>query len=655
MVAAPVHLSRRFGRRFLSLAAALLLAAGLAASALVSPALARPEERVIEPPILRTDVDIDQLPAMAQRLPEDPRVIDVAGSGREPGRYGGTIRMLMGDARDTRAISIYGYTRLVVFDLKGEIVPDILASVDVEEGRIFTLHLRKGHKWSDGWPFTSEDFRYWWQDVANEERLSPGGPPVQMAVNGEMPKFEVLDETTVRYTWSSPNPGFLPALAGAQPLEIFMPAHYLKQFNQRYADPIKLGALIRSARVKDWGALHDRMARSYRPENPELPMLGPWIPKTRPPAEFFVFDRNPYYHRVDERGWQLPYVDRITISIGTSSLIPAKVGAGGSDLQARYLRFDNYTFLKEGEKRGGYTVRLWERGEGSYVALFPNLNVADPGWRAVFRNADVRRALSLAINRHDINQVIFFGLAHEGANTVIPGSTLYDSKYDSAWMQYDPARANQLLDAAGLTKRDDDGIRLLPDGRRAEITVATAGNSTEETDILELVAYDWEKVGIKLFIKAMQTDLLRKSVVSGGAMMSAWPGMDNAVPGPDMSPEMLAPSNMMQFQWPLWGQYVDTGGNEGDKPDMPVVQELIDLRRQWRHSVTTEERAAIWKRMLQINADEVFTIGIVNRASQPVVVADTLKNVPKTGIFSFEPGAYFGIYQPDTFWFDEKK
>ncbi|MBS7542608.1 ABC transporter substrate-binding protein [Ancylobacter oerskovii] len=636
-------------RRITLLALTLLLAAG--------PALAAPGGRYPpEPPLLRTEVDINQIPAMADRLPDSPRVIDVAGMGREPGRYGGTMRMLMGDQRDIRAISIYGYTRLVVFDTAGRIVPDLLEKVDVEEGRIFTLHLRKGHKWSDGWPFTSEDFRYWWEDMANNDRLSPGGPPnVQLYVDGEIARFEVVDETTVRFTWSKPNPSFLPALAGAQPLEIYAPAHYLRMFHQRYADPIRLGALIRQERVKDWGALHDRMARSYRPENPELPMLGPWIPRTKPPAEFFVFDRNPYFHRIDERGWQLPYIDRVTIAIGTSSLIPAKVGAGGSDLQARYLRFDNYTFLKEGEQRGNYTVRLWERGEGAYVAVFPNLNVQDPGWRAVLRDVNVRRALSVAINRRDINQVIFFGLAHEGANTIIPGSSLYDSKYDTAWAQYDPALANKLLDAAGLSKRDDDGIRLLPDGRRAEITIQTAGNSTEETDILELVAYDWEKVGIKLFVRATQTDLLRRSVSSGNAMMSVWPGIDNAIPGPDMAPDGLAPSNSMQFQWPQWGQHVETSGQMGEKPDLPAAQELIDLQKRWRQSVTTEERRAIWQRMLEINADEVFTIGIVNRASQPVVVSNRLKNVPEVGIYSFEPGAYFGVYLPDTFWFDDAK
>lgn len=637
------------------LARMLLFVLALLLGGVAGPSLARAEARdlSLEPPSFVRDILEGQLPPLAQRLPLQPRVIDLPAMGREPGRYGGTLRMLMGDQRDIRMISVYSYARLVVFNEKGEIVPDILDKVDVEEGRIFTLHLRKGHRWSDGHPFTSEDFRYWWDDFANNERLSPGGPPLQLLVEGEAPTFEVLDETTVRFSWSKPNPGFLPALAAAQPLVIALPAHYMKQFHQRYADPLKLSSLIKQVRVKDWSALHDRMARAYRPENPELPQLGPWIPRTSPPAELFVFRRNPFYHRVDELGRQLPYIDEVTISIGTSSLIPAKVAAGGADLQARYIAFSDYTFLKEGEARGNYQVRLWERGEGAYVTLVPNLNVKDPGWRALLRDANVRRALSVAINRRDINQVIFFGLGHEGADTVIPGSPLYDSKYDRAWAQYDPALANKLLDAAGLDKRDHDGFRLLPDGRRAEITVETAGMSTEETDILELIAHDWYKVGIRLFVHSAQTNLLRRSVIAGNVMMSMWPGLDNATSGPDMPPDALAPTNSMQLQWPLWGQYVDTGGREGEKPALPAAAELADLALKWRRSVDTAERRAIWKRMLEINAEEVFTIGILNRTKQPVVVSNKLRNVPKEGIYAFEPGAYFGIYLPDTFWFDD--
>ena len=409
--------------------------------------------------------------------------------------------------------------------------------------------------------------------------------------------------------------------------------------------------LVKQYKVKDWGALHERLSRQYRPENPELPTLEPWRNVTKPPAEVFVFERNPYYHRVDAAGRQLPYIDTVQMTLGTSSLIPAKVGGGESDLQARYVRFDNYTFLKAAADRNNYDVRLWDRGQGSYVALMPNQNVTDPVWRKIVRDVNFRRGVSLAINRQDINRVIFFGLARESSNTVVPQSPLYKPELAKAWSSFDPDQANQLLDKAGLDKRDDDGVRMLPDGRRAEIIVESGGDSTEETDVLELVTDDLLKVGIKIYSHASQLDVFRKRIRAGQTVMSIAPGLDNAAAGPDMEPSELAPSNESQFAWPLWGQYVESGGKDGSAIDLPEAQRLRELHRQWRSSTTTDQRRAIWTEMLAINADQQFTIGIVNNVLQPVIISRRLRNVPEKGLYSFEPGAFFGVYMPDTFWF----
>lgn len=607
----------------------------------------------LEAPMLAGKVREGALPPLKERLPENPRIVDLAAMGRENGRQGGTMRMLMGDQRDIRMMTIYGYTRMVVFDEKGDLKPDILESVDVKDGRSFTLHLRRGHKWSDGQPLTAEDFRYYWEDVANNARLSPSGPPMSFLVEGKPPKFEIIDPLTIRYTWEAPNPAFLPAMAGAQPLQVAMPAHYLKQFHERYADKKELAKAVKEARFKDWGSLHERKARHYRPENPDLPVLDPWRNTTSPPAELFVFERNPYFHRVDGEGRQLPYVDRVTLSTGTTSLVPAKAGAGETDLQARYLRFDNYTFLKHNAKQNNYSVKLWTRGEGSYVALMPNLNTSDQVWRDLLRDVRVRRALSVGINRRLINKAVFFGLARESANTVLPESPLYKPEYQQAWAQFDLVLANRLLDQAGLIKRDDDGVRFLPDGRRAELTVDAAGELTEEIDVLELIGYDWMKIGVKLLTRTAQRDVFRRRIMAGQTVMSVSQGMDNATPGADMEPNALAPSHYLQFQWPLWGKYVMTGGQEGEKPDLPAAVELVDLHQRWKMSVTHDERVEIWRRMLDIEADQVFTIGVVNGTSQPVVISNRLRNAPDKAIYSFEPGAFFGQSMPDTFWFTD--
>lgn len=605
-----------------------------------------------EVPSLQQAVSSGALPPMDQRLPDQPSTVTYTHADRVPGEYGGELRLLMGKAKDIRMMMVYGYARLVCFNENFELVPDILARVENDQNKAFTLHLRPGHKWSDGHPFTSEDFRYYWEDVAQHDELSIHGPPQEMLVDGEPPIFEVIDETTVRYRWSQPNPYFLPALAGARPLFIYRASHYLKQFHADYVDPQVLDPLVEEAGTRNWAGLHHRKDHQYKFDNPDLPNLQPWRNTTTPPSDHFIFERNPFYYRVDSAGKQLPYIDKVIVNISSSSLVPAKTGTGESDLQGRYLRLDNYTFLKAGEERNDYTVRLWRTVKGAQIALFPNLNANDPVWRELIRDVRFRRALSLATHRHEINQVIYFGLVNEGNNTVLPESTLYKKDYENAWAEFDLDHANQLLDEIGLTGRDERGIRLLPDGRPLEVIVHTAGESTEETDVLELIHDSWLRAGIKLYSKPSQREVFRNRVFAGDAEMSIWSGITNGVATADMSPWELAPTTQQQLQWPKWGQFYETGAQAGVEPDMPSVKELAELNQQWRQATTVDERTRIWEHMLKIHSDQVFTIGTVRGVSQPVVINNHLRNVPTEGIYNWDPGAYFGLYKPDTFWFD---
>ena len=605
-----------------------------------------------EAPELAAQVKAGILPPIDERLPETPFVDTMDRPWQSIGKYGGELRLLMAKYRDLRQMTVYGYSRLVGYNSDLELVPDILEKVDVEDNRIFTFHLRRGHKWSDGYPFTSEDFRYWWEDVANNKELSPAGIPAELLVDGERPRFEVLDETRVRYSWSKPNPTFLHVLAGASPLYLYSPSHYLRQFHIRYADPEKLAAMVADKGLRNWAALHNRMGNAYKNENPDLPTLEPWVNTTEPPSERFVFKRNPYFHRVDPDGRQLPYIDQVVLYIAGSTIIPAKTGAGASDLQARYIRFDNYTFLKATEEREHQKVRLWKTALGSRVALYPNLNVEDEAYRKLFRDVRFRRALSLAVNRHEINQVVFFGLGIEGNNTVLPESPLFRKEYETEWATYDPDQANRLLDEIGLTERDDRGIRLLPDGRPLGIIVETAGESTEETDVLQLIADTWADVGIKLYTKPSQREVFRNRIFAGEAHMSVWTGLENGLPNADMSPIELAPMKQDYLEWPKWGQYVETKGRSGEPVDMPKAEELSNLFHAWEQATSRAEREKIWHRMLQIHADQVFTIGTVAGVPQPVVINQSLRNLPEKGLYNWDPGAFFGIYHPDCFWFD---
>ena len=623
------------------LAAALQLV--LAALLSAMPDTARGTLR--ETPFFEQAVANGSLPKVDDRVPSEPSVVDGTGA---PGHQ---LRMLMSSPKDTRMMVVYGYARLVGYTPALDLAPDILKSIDVRDGRVFTLHLRKGMKWSDGQPFTAEDFRYWFEDVAENPKLAPSGLPVELLIDNQPPRFEVLDETTLRYSWVRPNPLFLPALAGPDPLFIYCPAHYLKQFNEKFADKTALDALVKKARVHSWAALHNKMNSMYRNDNPKLPSLDPWILKTKPPSDRFVFERNPYYYRVDTAGHQLPYIDRVILSLADSKIIPAKTAAGESDLQARYLNFNDYTFLRQSEGHNHFNVWLWRTGPGSQLTLYPNLNVDDPVWRELVRDIRFRRALSLAVNRHEINEVLYFGLAIEGQNTLLPKSPLYQPGLRSAWAQYDLGEANRLLDLIGLTKREGDGVRLLPDGRPMEIVVEDSGESTEQSDVLELIRDSWRHVGIRLFAKPLQLTLFRRRVFAGETLMSIDKGIENGLANASSSPWEFAPTSQQQLEWPKWGQYYETKGMAGEPPDLPSAVRLKELYQGWLGATSRQAQTQAWQEMLRIWADEVFSIGTVAGVLQPVVVSDNLRNVPEKGIYAWVPGAFFGIYRPDHFWF----
>jgi peptide/nickel transport system substrate-binding protein len=607
----------------------------------------------VEPPFFEKAVAAGKLPPVAERIPQEPEVVSYEGTDKEPGQYGGTLRMIGGSAKDTRLMVIYGYARLVEYTPEFEIVPDIAKAVDNEEDRAFTIHLRPGHKWSSGEPFNSEDFRFYWEDMANNAEVSRFGPPKELLVDGEKPKVEIIDEVTIRYSWSKPNPYFLPALAAAQPVEIFRPSHYLKQFHAKYAGQEAVDKMAADAGERNWVAHLYSKDRSYRNDNLDYPTLQPWVLKTQPPSDRYVFERNPYYHRIDANGLQLPYIDQVALSIASSDLIPAKVASGEADLQGAYLAFSNYTFLKEAEERSNYQVRRWLATKGARVALFPDLNVVDPVLRDLFRNADFRRALSVAIDRDDINNTIFYGVAVPSNNTVLADSELFKDEYQNKWTEYDPELANKLLDGLGLTKRDKDGIRLLSDGRPLQIVVETAGEETEQSDVLELIQQHWQKVGVSLFIKPSQREVFYNRIGAGETQMSVWWGLENAMLKPSMSPAEFAPLTPDQFQWPLWGLWAQTSGQMGEEPDLDSVKQLMALNQKWGAAETPEAREAVWHEILELWTDQVFTIGIVSGVEQLVVVSNRLKNVPEKGTYNFDPGAYFGMYHPDTFWLTE--
>ncbi len=606
----------------------------------------------IEPPFLQKAIASKILPTIKDRLPQEPQMVDVEKLGLKSGQYGGIIRMAMAKSKDTRQMTVYGYARLVKYDRNYQLNADILKSIDIEDGRIFTMKLRKSHKWSDGRPFTSEDFRYWWHDIANDTALYPAGAPAALKLNGELPKVEIIDELTVRYSWSKANPNFLPLLAKASPRYIYAPAHYLKQFHQKYQNKVKLQTLIDDASAKNWSALHNKMSKSYKNTNPDLPNLQPWILQPSKTKKRFIFNRNPFFHKIDNNGRQLPYVDQWIFNITEKKLIPLKAATGEVSLQARYLKFKDISLLKQSGAKYSFQTHLWRNGKGADLALYPNLTHKSPIWRQILRDQRFRRALSLSIDRHAINKVLYYGMGLEGQNTLLPASPLYKKDYRYNYSEFDIAKANDLLDDMGMIKRNDQNIRLMPNGEPLEVIIETADSSSQQSDMLEFITDDWRKIGIKLHIKPTSYDILIPRIFAGETVMSIFSGWENGMANADNAPDDLALIHQDHYQWSKWGQYYETNGKSGEKIDIPAAQNLFDLYIQWYDSQDEVKKSAIWHKMLKIHSDNLFTIGIIAGTLQPVVVINGLNNIPEKAIWNWDPGAHFGIYSPDLFWFD---
>ena len=310
----------------------------------------------------------------------------------------------------------------------------------------------------------------------------------------------------------------LPKLAGARPIYLYRPAHYLKKFHIKYTPLTTLEDQAKRENKRNWVALHYLVSQQYKNVNPDLPSLQPWILVTRPPAKRFTFKRNPYYHRVDMNGRQLPYINEVKVNVTSPKLIPMKAGSGETDLQSRGLNFSNYTLLKRSEKKFGYSTKLWRTAKGARWAIYPNLNFKDLEWRKLFREENFRRALSIAIDRHEINQVFYYGLARETNNSILRESPIFNSDFAKRWSQFDLGKANKLLDDLGLDKRNSDGLRLLPSGKPMEIMVVFSTDEREPADIMELVTDTWRKIGVKVFSKPLHREIMRNRIFSGRAV-----------------------------------------------------------------------------------------------------------------------------------------
>lgn len=593
-----------------------------------------------EAPMLTDLVKQGKLPPVEKRLPEDPLVVIPF---EEIGQYGGTLRgeahLGMGDKTGWWRMS---HEPLVYWDVTHKkIHPNIARAWKVSDnGKTFTFYLRKGLKWSDGQPFTADDIMFYYEDVLLNKELTPTFPS-WLVMKGKPVTVEKVDDYTVRFKFQDPYGYFVARVAEGQ--DLYAPKHYLKQFHPKYTAKEKLEELAKKEGFTYWYQLYAQKADWAL--NPELPEMSAFKTTNLLTSNYHIAERNPYYFKIDPAGNQLPYIDRVRRELVSNiELIVMKIMAGEIDFQLRHIwsLYDNYPLFMENRTKGDYRIIKYIGSITSTGAIYINQNVKDPVLRSLFQNKMFRRALSLGINRNDINQLVLAGLGDVGQGLLSKLHSAYVESVDKAYTEYDPVKANRILDSLGLTKRDKDGYRLRPDGKTLTITIDASTHHTPSIDIMHLVTRYWKDLGIKAEVKVMERSLFETRHPANEHEMHTFTtsfGADGY--SGDRSPNT---------RWcPLWYNWLNTGGKTGEEPPKEVKR-LWQLMNEEFFSTTSEaKRIAILKEAMRLHADNLWIIGTAGVTWMMGIARNNLRNVPDAG-FTWHPASP-GVFRPEQFFF----
>ena len=595
-----------------------------------------------EAPMLAEQVAAGTLPPVQERIGEEPLVVEPI----EIGQYGGEIRV--GDmSTDLGGYDIGWVTGQpnhwlrITPDLTGT-EPNIAKSVEVSEDKTtITLHMRRGMKWSDGKPLTSADVMFVYEDFLMNKELTPA-LPLEFRPGDKPMVMTAPDEFTVEIKFAVPHPRFLLSHLGHYygwwAGEI-MPRHYLEPFHIKYNPNAKTEA--EAAGFATW--MEQFNDKNNIAINLERPSYHAMIAVESTPT-LVRYQRNPYYWAVDSAGNQLPYLDGAVMErLQDIENYHAKIVTGAFDYAAGNTSVLNFATYQASAESAGYKVLRWSSGRGGENFYQFNMNWPEPELRKLHQDARYRRAMSLAINRQEMNELLFFGAAVPRQMTVLPNSIYFKQEYADAWAQYDPDQANALLDELGLTWNEGRTARLLPNGQPIKYAFDYFNGEGPKMQILELVSEYWRAIGIDVVGTPVTRQLLGPRVETNKEPMSMWHG--------DASTDVLLP---VDRKWvtgkagdessiaPLWNAFWESGGTEGEEP----AEFYLEALNTWREFSETLDPALAAK-LLQSQADNLWSIGTVGMTPWPIIVKNDIGNVPETGIHTWD-GHFQYPYHPET-------
>jgi peptide/nickel transport system substrate-binding protein len=602
--------------------------------------LARYPKTFKEAPQLAELVKAGKLPPVRERIGQDPLVVKPL---REIGKYGGTWRRGFTGPFDTsnghRAAQ---NDKLLYWDYTGtKIVPNIARAWDVSpDGRTITISLRRGMKWSDGQPFTADDFVFWFEEVYSNKELVPT-PLAVMSINGKPIAVKKVDASTVQFLAPDPYYALPTVLAsvwgighharfGRNALGGFAPAHYLKQYLPKFASKDDIAKKLADLKFDNWVLMFKNRNDACR--NPDLPVVTAWKTVSPINTPTWILERNPYSVWVDTDGNQLPYIDRIRMTLGENlEVINLRAIAGEYDSQARHIDISKLPVLLENQQRGNYRVHLDPSDQGADVGLFCNQSYdKDPEIAKWLSTREFRIALSHGIDRSQINETFVLGLGQ--AASAAPGDrTPYfpGPEYKTLHVGYDVKKANEMLDALGLTKKDSEGYRLRADGGgRLRLALTTYLGFLPFTQIAEMIVEQWKKIGVRGEVQELERGLATTRMQANEHQIyfeTQW-GADNMYG----HQPLLFPTELTNPLGPLYGTWYASAGRQGKEPPARMRELMATYRRSF--GVPDQERTRLAKEVWKIALDELWLIPVVSNspASQGVrVIKNNIGNVPE--------------------------
>jgi peptide/nickel transport system substrate-binding protein len=592
-----------------------------------------------EAPELAARVAAGSLPKVADRIGQDPLVIQPLTIGK----YGGTMnKAFFGGINDLSiARFMTGGAGLLLWDYEWKTVkPNIARSFTVSsDNKTITVELRRGMKWSDGAPFTADDIMFWFDDILNNEEIHPG-LSADISIGGKQITATKVSDTSVRFEAPQAFPLLVEIMASPitdmghtfrQQLGRggpYAPKHYLSKLHAKYAGKEAADKLAADAKQNGWVA--NIKAKMQYNNNPELPVIYPWIVKT--PASdptAFVIERNPYSIWVDTEGNQLPYIGTVRhVNVQGTDVIALKASSGELDFMELQFTTAQLPVLVQNQTQGNYKVYLDPEQAGIGIALNLAYN-EDPVLGTLFRTADFRRALSLGINRAQVNETFFLGTGVPSAAAPTPDNKYYPGdEAAKKWTTFDVAQANALLDKIGLTTKDAAGYRMRSDGKKLTLTFMTVDRLVDQAQLAEMIKGFWKNIGIDVTVEAASTNLAQQRIGANQAQMT----INNAgTDEPWLSPGFQTPigGGFSAIMGVPYGQWINSGGRQGTEP-FAEMKQAVELFEKGKTVATADERIAVGKQLTALCVDQCFSIGLVQGelVNGIRIAKNTMGNIP---------------------------